>query len=45
MTPNYKWLYASGKPFEFYSRDAVHSGELGKQIIGRTMMAYFMTAK
>ncbi|MFA6291849.1 MAG: hypothetical protein WC637_08725 [Victivallales bacterium] len=45
QTPNYKWLYASGKPFEFYSRDAVHSGELGKQVIGRTMMAFFMTAK
>ena len=44
-TPCYNWLYASGKPFEFYSRDAVHSGERGKQIIGRVLLEYFRTAK
>ncbi len=44
-TPTYTWLHASGKPFEFFSRDKVHSGEKGKQIIGRTMIEYFKTAK
>ena len=28
-----------------HSRDAVHSGEYGKQIIGRIMLGYFMTGK
>ncbi len=40
-TPTYTWLWASGLPFEFYSRDRVHSGEKGKQIIGRTLLEYF----
>ena len=40
-TPCYEWLFASGLPFEFYSRDAVHSGELGKQIIARALFAHF----
>ena len=44
-TPCYDWLYASGKPFEFHSRDTVHSGERGKQIIGRVLFEYFRTAK
>ncbi len=43
-TPCYFWLYASGKPYEFYSRDQVHSGERGKQIIGRVLFSYFLTA-
>ena len=43
-TPCYSWLYASGKPYEFYSRDQVHSGERGKQIIGRVLFSYFLTA-
>ncbi len=43
--PTYNWLYASGQPFEFFSRDKVHSGEKGKQIIGRTMLEYFRTAR
>ena len=43
-TPCYSWLYATGKPFEFYSRDQVHSGERGKQIIGRILFEYFLTA-
>ena len=40
--PCYSWLYASGLPYQFYSRDAVHSGELGKQIIGHVMLGYFL---
>lgn len=44
-TPCYTWLYASGKPYEFYSRDFVHSGERGKQIIGRVLFSYFLTAR
>ena len=44
-TPCYTWLFGSGLPFEWYSRDAVHSGEYGKQIIGRIMLGYFMTGK
>ena len=28
----------------FYSRDYVHSGELGKQIIGRIALGYFAAA-
>ena len=42
--PCYEWLYASGKPYEFYSRDTVHSGEKGKQIIGRILLEYLKTA-
>ena len=41
LTPSYRWLYESGRPYQFYSRDHVHSGELGKQIIGRVMLACF----
>ena len=38
--PCYSWLYGSGLPYQFYSRDAVHSGELGKQILGHVMLGY-----
>jgi hypothetical protein len=40
FSPTYRWLYESGRPYQFYSRDHVHSGELGKQIIGRVMLAF-----
>ena len=43
--PCYTWLYGSGLPNQYYSRDFVHSGELGKQIIGRIMLAYFLTGR
>ncbi len=43
FNPSYAWLYATGLPHEFYSRDFVHSGEIGKQIIGRIATAYFCT--
>ena len=39
------WLFGSGLPFEWYSRDAVHSGECGKQIIGRTLLGYLMSGR
>ena len=42
--PAYKWLFASGRPFEFYSRDATHSGGLGKQIIARIAEAFFLAS-
>ena len=45
FVPCYTWLFGSGLPFEWYSRDTVHSGELGKQIIGRVMLGYFLTGK
>ena len=45
LVPCYTWLFGSGLPFEWYSRDTVHSGELGKQIIGRVMLGYFLTGK
>ena len=45
FVPCYTWLYGSGLPNQYYSRDFVHSGELGKQIIGRIMLGYFMTGK
>lgn len=44
-TPTYSWLYSSGRPYGFYSRDESHSGELGKQIIGRALLEYFKTAQ
>ena len=44
-TPCYTWLFGSGLPFEWYSRDAVHSGECGKQIIGRTLLGYLMSGR
>ena len=45
LVPCYTWLFGSGLPFEWYSRDTVHSGELGKQIIGRVMLGYFLTGR
>ena len=45
FVPCYTWLFGSGLPFEWYSRDTVHSGELGKQIIGRVMLGYFLTGR
>ena len=39
FTPAYRWLYESGLPYQFHSRDYVHSGEIGKQIIGRIIFA------
>jgi len=45
LVPCYTWLFGSGLPFEWYSRDTVHSGELGKQIVGRVMLGYFLTGK
>ena len=41
FSPSYRWLYESGRPYQFFSRDYVHSGERGKQIIGRIMLAHF----
>jgi hypothetical protein len=31
-------------PSEFYGRDYVHSGELGKQLIARLAISYFTAA-
>ena len=44
FTPAYDWLFKTGLPSEFYSRDYVHSGELGKQLIGRIAIGYFTIA-
>ena len=41
FTPSYRWLYESGLPWSWYSRDYVHSGELGKQVLARIMLEYF----
>ena len=45
LTPSYRWLYKSGLPFQFFSRDHVHSGELGKQIVGRVLLAHLVAGK
>ncbi len=45
FTPAYTWLFKTGLPSEFYSRDYVHSGELGKQLIARIALRYFTAAK
>ena len=39
FTPAYRWLYESGKPWSWHNRDYVHSGERGKQVIARIMLA------
>ena len=44
FTPSYRWLYESGLPWSWYSRDYVHSGELGKQVLARIMLEYFTAA-
>ena len=44
FNPAYDWLFKTGLPSEFYSRDYVHSGELGKQLIARLTLAYFTAA-
>lgn len=44
FSPAYDWLFKTGLPSEFYSRDYVHSGELGKQLIARVALAYFAAA-
>ena len=41
FTPSYRWLYESGLPWSWYSRDYVHSGELGKQVLARIMLEDF----
>ena len=43
--PCHRWLFGSGLPHMYYSRDFVHSGELGKQIIGRIMLGYFLSGE
>ena len=43
--PCYSWLFASGLPWQYCSRDYVHSGELGKQVIGRILLSYFTSGK
>ena len=45
FNPAYDWLFKSGLPSEFYSRDYVHSGELGKQLIARIALVYFIAAR
>ncbi len=45
FVPCYSWLYGSGLPLGYYSRDRVHSSELGKQIIGHVMLSYFLSGK
>lgn len=45
FTPAYTWLFKTGLPAEFYSRDYVHSGELGKQLIARIALGYFTAAQ
>ncbi len=42
ITTKYDWLFKTGLPSEFYSRGYVQSGELGKQIIGRIALGYFV---
>ena len=44
FNPAYDWLFKTGLPSEFYGRDYVHSGELGKQLIARLAIAYFTAA-
>ena len=44
FNPAYDWLFETGLPSEFYGRDYVHSGELGKQLIARIALAYFSAA-
>ena len=44
FNPAYDWLFKTGLPSEFYGRDYVHSGELGKQLIARIALAYFSAA-
>lgn len=41
----YGYLFASGKPHGWFSRDDYHNGERGKQIAGRIFLAYFKTAR
>ena len=41
-TPTYKYVYASGKPYEFFNRNRVHSNIYGKQIIGQILYQIFM---
>ena len=45
FTPAYRWLYESGRPWSWHSRDYVHSGEFGKQVIGRVLLEYFLSGK
>jgi hypothetical protein len=41
----YGYLFASGKPHGWFSRDDYHNGERGKQIAGRIFLECFKTAK
>jgi len=42
--PTADYIAASGKPHDFFNRDHVHNNDRGKQIIGRVLQRYFLTA-
>ena len=43
-TPCYTWLFESGTPYQWHSRDFCHSGERGKQVIARALCAALSAA-
>lgn len=42
--PTADYIANSGKPHDFFNRDYVHNNDRGKQIIGRVLQQYFLTA-
>ncbi|MEI8245150.1 MAG: SGNH/GDSL hydrolase family protein [Lentisphaerota bacterium] len=42
--PTADYVAISGKPHDFFNRDHIHNNDRGKQIIGRVLQKYFLTA-
>ncbi|MEI8352532.1 MAG: SGNH/GDSL hydrolase family protein, partial [bacterium] len=43
--PTADYMAKSGKPHNFFNRDFIHNNDRGKQIIGRVLQRYFLTAR
>ena len=42
--PTADYVAISGKPHDFFNRDYIHNNDRGKQMIGRVLQKYFLTA-
>ena len=43
--PTADYIAKSEKPHDFFNRDIIHNNDRGKQIVGRILSSYFLTAK
>lgn len=43
--PTAEYVAQSGKPHNYFNRDFIHNNDRGKQLIGRVLQRYFLTAQ